>query len=294
MTRSARNDRVLPRRPGRNRPVTDGCKVSASRVLSESGEPAMAMLLDTATVVPSDRDDAVDAAMRYATVPSRVTLEDAPSEIHSRMDLWDFGQASLLRQGGSGMRITRTAKELAVAAPERISLSLLSRGQLGVHAAGLLADRRSARAELVLTDLSATTDYNRIGEGGLALFPGGHGQLTMPVDVVRSAAPRLTGPARCTSWCATTSRSSTVSSTRSTGRRGRWSARQPSSWSGHWSPAPRGDVPGSEAIDRTRCRPGSRCTSSGTSPIPTSAPPGSPARTTSRCATCTTRGPPAT
>ena len=152
----------------------------------------MAVLLDTATLAPSERHEAVDAAMRYATVPSRVTIEDPPGDIHSRFDFWDLGHASLLRQVGSSMRITRTAKELALAAPERVSLSLLSRGQWDYTQHGHSWRVESARAEFVLTDLTATTDYNRIGKGGSHSFLVDMEALTMPVDVVRSAAPRLT------------------------------------------------------------------------------------------------------
>jgi AraC-like DNA-binding protein len=151
----------------------------------------MAVLLDTATLAPSDRTEAIDAAMRYATLPNRITHEDASAEVHARIDLWDFGGASLLRQCGSGMRLSRTPTQLRLAAPERVSLSLLTRGRWEYTQHGHTRTVESDRPELVLTDLTASLDYIRRGEGGSRSFMVDFDQLGLPVDVIRKAAPQV-------------------------------------------------------------------------------------------------------
>ena len=151
----------------------------------------MAVLLDTASLPRSDRAEAIDAAMRYATVPNRLIHEDPAGDLHARVDLWELGAASLLRQRGSGMRLTRTPSLLRVAAPERISLSLLTRGRWEYSQHGHVRRVDSTRPELVLTDLTANFDYNRSGEGGSHSFMVDFDELGMPVDAIRRAAPRL-------------------------------------------------------------------------------------------------------
>ena len=151
----------------------------------------MAVLLDTASVPRSDRAEAIDAAMRYATVPNRVIHEDPAGDLRARIDLWELGAASLLRQQGSGMRLTRTPSLLRVAAPERISLSLLTRGRWEYSQHGHVRRVDSTRSELVLTDLTANFDYNRSGEGGSHSFMVDFDELGVPVDTIRRAAPQL-------------------------------------------------------------------------------------------------------
>jgi AraC-like DNA-binding protein len=150
----------------------------------------MAVLLDTATVPRSDRAEAIDAAMRYATVPNQVTHEDA-STVHARIDLWEFGAASLLRQHGSGIRLRRTSTQLRVAAPERISLSLLSPGRWSYtqHRHAQTVDEE--QPQLVLTDLTSEFDYIRSGEGGSHSLMVDFEQLSLPVETIRRAASQL-------------------------------------------------------------------------------------------------------
>jgi AraC-like DNA-binding protein len=151
----------------------------------------MAVLLDTATLPRSDRTEAIDAAMRYATVPNQITHEDPSADVHARIDLWDFGAASLLHQSGSGMRLTRAPAQLRLAAPERVSLSLLSRGRWEYTQHGHTSNVDSDRPELVLTDLTASLDYIRSGEGGSHSFMVDFDELSLPADVIRKAAPQI-------------------------------------------------------------------------------------------------------
>ena len=81
--------------------------------------------------------------------------------------------------------------QLQVAAPERISLSLLTRGRWEYSQHGHVRRVDSTRSELVLTDLTANFDYNRSGEGGSHSFMVDFDELGVPVDIIRRAAPQL-------------------------------------------------------------------------------------------------------
>jgi len=152
----------------------------------------VAGILDTRTLAPKERADAIDAAMRYATVPNEVTLDDSHAAIEARIDLWDFGpDATLLRQFGSGMRLARGREQLRIAAPERIALSLLSEGCWKYRQHGRDQVIQSERSHLVLTDLSAPHEYERVGMGGAHSFMVDFDRLGLSADMVRSAAPRL-------------------------------------------------------------------------------------------------------
>jgi AraC-like DNA-binding protein len=151
----------------------------------------MAVLLDTATLLASERAEAIDAAMRYATVPNQITHEDPTGDVRARIDLWEFGVASLLCQRGSGMRLTRTPAQLRLAAPERVSVSLLSRGRWDYTQHGHDQSFDSPRPELVLTDLTSALDYIRKGEGGSNSFMVDFDQLSLSPEAIRRAAPHI-------------------------------------------------------------------------------------------------------
>jgi AraC-like DNA-binding protein len=129
--------------------------------------------------------------MRYATVPNQISHEDPSADVHARIDLWDFGAAGLLRQSGSGMRLRRTPAHLRLAAPERLALSLLSRGRWEYTQHGHTRTVDSDQPEFVVTDLTAGSDYIRTGEGGTHTFLVDFDQLSLPVDVIRKAGPEL-------------------------------------------------------------------------------------------------------
>jgi len=151
----------------------------------------MAVLLDTAVLPRQNRAEALDAALRYATLPHEVIHEDV-SAVHGRIDLWEFGAASLMRQHGSGIRMTRTATQLRTSAPERISLSLLTRGRWAYTQRDYSQTVASGQAQLVLTDLTSAFDYDRRGVGGSHSLLVDVDQLNLPVDVIRTASSQLT------------------------------------------------------------------------------------------------------
>ena len=89
----------------------------------------MAVILDTDLVPPRDRADAVGQAMQLSGIPARITHEPPPEQIFARIKLWQLGGGTtLMHRNGSGLRLTRTPRQLRIAAPERISLTVLGPG----------------------------------------------------------------------------------------------------------------------------------------------------------------------
>lgn len=87
----------------------------------------MALVLDTSTLATLDRSEAFRDAMQTAGIPAHLTLPGpADSAVRARLDLWAFGvgNTTLLRRASTGLRLARTAKQLRVAAPERVALVL--------------------------------------------------------------------------------------------------------------------------------------------------------------------------
>jgi hypothetical protein len=89
----------------------------------------MTLLLDTSLILVRDREDAVQAALNSAVLPTRVQLDGPNAEAGVRMEGWQLGAGTrLLHVRSNGFRLTRTSKHLRMAAPERISLAIQLRG----------------------------------------------------------------------------------------------------------------------------------------------------------------------
>jgi hypothetical protein len=71
----------------------------------------MPFLLDTADIPARERAEAVFAAMLYASAPCYVIHEDPNGQIHSRMELWEFGNANIFSMRSSGIQLLRTPKQ---------------------------------------------------------------------------------------------------------------------------------------------------------------------------------------
>jgi len=149
----------------------------------------MAVLLDTADIPREARVEAVHDAMMYASVPSHVRHEEPLEDVHALMSYWQLGAASLFSMRSSGIRLTRTPKQLRIEAPERIALAVQTVG----HAAYTQNDHAISvdLGEMMLVDLTAPYDFWWPGEGASLAFQLDYDRLGLPVEVVRRAAPRL-------------------------------------------------------------------------------------------------------
>ena len=114
----------------------------------------MALLLDTSLIPVRDRQDAVQAALNSAVLPTRVQLDGPNAEVGVRMEGWQFGAGTrLLHVTSNGFRLTRTAKHLRMAAPERISLAIQLRGRCTLTQRDMTAVDSVGKLEL--TDLTS-------------------------------------------------------------------------------------------------------------------------------------------
>ncbi|RDI61336.1 helix-turn-helix domain-containing protein [Nocardia pseudobrasiliensis] len=74
----------------------------------------MAVLLDTDTLDPGDRADAVVAAVEQASAPAYVTHKPCLGGIHARLDGWQFGRLGLVRARISDLQLVRTPRLVRV------------------------------------------------------------------------------------------------------------------------------------------------------------------------------------
>ena len=147
------------------------------------------LLLDTDTLAPEDRVAAFRSAFDQASVPCRIEHLAPEADVHSRMHLSTFGEATLFSTDASGFRLVRTVRHVRMEGPEVVALAVQSRavgrfGQFG-HASVVLP------GELMVSDLTAPYEFSWEGTGGSRAFQIPYDQLALPHDVVRAAAPRL-------------------------------------------------------------------------------------------------------
>lgn len=143
--------------------------------------------LDTRDLPPQDRADALRDAMRQATVPAAVRLEQ-PTE--ARLGYWRLGaSASVYSHEGSGLHLTRGPVELRQAAPELVALAIQTAGRGDYRQHG--AEHVVRTGELMLVDLTAPYDYRWSGTGGSFAVQVEHARLGLPVETIRRAARHL-------------------------------------------------------------------------------------------------------
>jgi AraC-like DNA-binding protein len=150
---------------------------------------AMGYVLDTADLPAAERAEAVHMAMRYASAPCHVLHEDPAGDVHARMEVWDFGNATIFTQRSSGIRLLRTAKLARQDGMPVIALSVQ------VRADGRIEQRARRRVvppgELLVVDLSAPYDFSWSGDGGAGCLQIPYDQLGLPLDLVRRAASEV-------------------------------------------------------------------------------------------------------
>lgn len=146
----------------------------------------MTLLLDTAAVPAADRDDATRAAVERMSVPTEVSLlGTGPRD--TRMDFWQMGRLSALRNEGRALRLLRTPQHVRRDAPEVVSMNIQLKGRALHHQGG--HTQQACAGELVMADLSGTYESNT-GLATLATYMS-YSDLGVEVAVGRRAMPRL-------------------------------------------------------------------------------------------------------
>jgi AraC-like DNA-binding protein len=160
--------------------------------MSDRGAAIMAVILDTHLIPECDRADAVGQAMHQSGIPARITHEPPPDQIYARIKLWQLGGGTtLMHRDGSGVCLTRTPRQVRVAAPERFSVTVLGAGRWTYTAGRQDRQVNSTRPRILVTDQAAPYEFNRIGGGETFALGIEHAVLGLPVDQVRAAAERV-------------------------------------------------------------------------------------------------------
>jgi AraC-like DNA-binding protein len=146
-------------------------------------------VLDTAGMPPHERVEAIHTAMMYASAPCQVIHENAAGGVHARMELWEFGDASIFTHRSSGIRLLRTEKLAKQDAMPVVALSV----QLGSQGRIEQRDRQMVvpTGDLLAVDLSGAYDYSWSGDGAAGCIQIPFDRLGLPVDLVRRAVPEI-------------------------------------------------------------------------------------------------------
>lgn len=148
----------------------------------------MVRVFDSDDFAPHERRDAYMGVFAGSEVPMHIGF--APGvPLSARMDLWDLGPGiHMMRTRDTGLRITRTPRQLRAAAPERIALAY-SRRRAAI-AVGPFR-RRIDPGDLHLNDQTQPSDYLGLSEGGSQSFIIDYAALGLPVGLGRRAVPSL-------------------------------------------------------------------------------------------------------
>ncbi|WP_127502851.1 helix-turn-helix domain-containing protein [Actinoplanes solisilvae] len=150
----------------------------------------MGFVLDTADLPAAERVEAVHAAMMYASAPCHVLHEDPDGPVQARMEVWDFGAATIFTQRSTGIRLLRTAKLARQDGMPVVALAVQQRVEGRIEQGG--RQRVVPPGELLVVDLSAPYDYSWSGDGGAGALQIPYDQLGLPLDLVRRAASEVT------------------------------------------------------------------------------------------------------
>jgi AraC-like DNA-binding protein len=149
----------------------------------------MPAMLDTRGLPHAERAAAAVAFLENTDMPSRLMLEPGEHLGH-RFDGWSLvGGAQVLDVEGSGLRVTRTARHVRAAAPERLCLAMQFCGEGRSEHRGIAA--LTPPGHLNLIDCTSESDYHWTGTATRRVFLVEYTVLGLSVDRVRAAAGRL-------------------------------------------------------------------------------------------------------
>jgi AraC-like DNA-binding protein len=147
------------------------------------------LILDTRALPPADRPEAFSAAMQGAATPCRVDLREPDDELHVTMQVWSYARSAVMATDATAFRLTRGARHVRTDSAPVVCLSFQAAGtaEFAQRDHQQLVQGR----DLMLVDMDTPYVFGcRHGGGARALLVE-HGQLGLPMDVVRRATPRL-------------------------------------------------------------------------------------------------------
>lgn len=152
----------------------------------------MTLVLDTAVLGPTQRAEALHAAMLAAGVPADARPHD-DGHLHARIEVWPLGNdgTTVMRRRSTGIRLTRSARHVRSAAPERFALTLVSAGAWSFAQGRTERCSRSREGELLLVDHAAPYEFRRPDVGTTIAVNCDRDLLELPMDVIVAAGRRL-------------------------------------------------------------------------------------------------------
>ena len=146
----------------------------------------MVLFLDTRNLPPRESADAVQATLTSFATPASVLL---PPGARSVIEGWRIGAGvNLLTNQTSGLHMKRTARHVRADAPERISLTVSTRGICDFRQYDTIVRREN---ELHLLDLTSPYETRWRGSQATVALLADYESLGLPVDLVRGVIPRL-------------------------------------------------------------------------------------------------------
>ena len=148
------------------------------------------LILDSDSIEPGDREAALDGTFNSSEVPQRVRYVLPAGSVRHRIELFELGPGvHLLRNTGTGIHIVRGPREVRSGAPEQVAICLHIRGSGQLDADG---DQHIKNAgDLSLQDTTRPYSYKQSGSSDHKVMLIDPALLTLPVEVIRSAAHSL-------------------------------------------------------------------------------------------------------
>jgi AraC-like DNA-binding protein len=147
------------------------------------------LLIDTDDLPPDRRAEGFREALGTTSIPLRADALSADGGFHARVQLWQFGQSTLVVADSSGHRIERTPRHVRMDSPPVASVTVKARGHGRFTQFG--RDHVVSSRDMVLADLTAPYTCSSTGASESRSFLMQYDQLGLPVDLVRKAGPHL-------------------------------------------------------------------------------------------------------
>jgi AraC-like DNA-binding protein len=147
------------------------------------------LLLDTRPLPHADRPEAFSAAMQGAATPCRIDRREPDDELHVTLHVWSYARSALMATDATPFRLTRSPRHVRTDSAPVVCLSFQAAGTAEFAQRG--HEQLVHGRDLMLVDMDTPYVFGcRHGGGARALLVD-HGQLGLPMDVVRRATPRL-------------------------------------------------------------------------------------------------------
>lgn len=151
----------------------------------------MVLLIDTATLPPGERDDALSAVLSNASGPMRVWHDSPDQLIRNKTHLWNIGPRNvLIRSQDYNVRFNRSLTDVRADDREFFAVTFQHSGSSrSSQLSGELSEQRPGA--LSLHNVASAHEFAFEGHAENASFLISHDDLDLPYSLVAEAAPHL-------------------------------------------------------------------------------------------------------